>query len=301
VASLTKLAVALAVLRLADAGACTWRDPLVRYLPEAAAAQAGVTLQTLLTHTSGLPSSYPDEPAMYQLGLTWPAIAQACVRTALTQPPRTSVHYSGVGYSLLALIVERVTGQPFATALRDLVLAPLGIEAYLGQEPPRPPAVIDVDQSPFTGTPLEFYNSRFFRSLGEPAGGLLTTAAGALGLLSAFQGYPPSFLQTETAAAATQNQVAALGGGVPGWFTLSHCPWGLGPALAPTFPWVPNEASLRSFGHTGASGCMAWCDPAVERAWVVLGTKIPDNGWCDHIFPHIGAALLAADAGNAPA
>ena len=102
-------------------------------------------------------------------------------------------------------------------------------------------------------------------------------------------------------AAATQNQVAALGGGEPGWFTLRHCPWGLGPALAQTFPWVPNEASLRSFGHTGASGCMAWCDPAVERTWVVLGTKIPDNGWCDHIFPYIGAALLAADADDDPA
>jgi CubicO group peptidase (beta-lactamase class C family) len=120
---------------LADAGALHWRDPLVHYLPEAAAAQPGVTLQALLTHTSGLPSSYPDEPAMYQLGLTWPAIAQACIRTALAQPPRTSVHYSGVGYSLLALIVERVTGQPFAIALHHLVLAPLGIEAYLGQEP----------------------------------------------------------------------------------------------------------------------------------------------------------------------
>jgi hypothetical protein len=93
--------------------------------------------------------------------------------------------------------------------------------------------VIDVDQSPFTGTPLEFYNSRFFRTLGEPAGGLLTTAAGALRLVSAFQGYPPSFLHPETTTAATQNQVAALGGGVPGWFTLRHCPWGLGPALAP--------------------------------------------------------------------
>jgi CubicO group peptidase (beta-lactamase class C family) len=61
-----------------------------------------VTLHALLTHTSGLPCSYPDEAALYQLGLTWPMITQACVRAALVQPPNTLVCYSGVGYSLLA-------------------------------------------------------------------------------------------------------------------------------------------------------------------------------------------------------
>ncbi len=296
VASISKLAVALAVLRLADAGALSWRDPLTRYLPDAAAAQPGVTLQSLLTHTSGLPSSYPDEPELYQLGLTWPMIAQACLRTGLAQPPNSSVCYSDVGYSLLAIVVERITRQPFAAALSNLVLVPLGIEAYLGQEPQRPAAMIDVERSLFTGTPLEFYNSHFFRTLGEPAGGLFTNAAGALRLVAAYQQYPLGFLSAETAEAATQNQVAGLGGGVAGWFHLSNCRWGLGPALAPTFPWIPKEASTRSFGHTGASGCIVWCDPAVNRAWVVLGTKIADSGWCDQLFPQLGAALLTTPA-----
>jgi CubicO group peptidase (beta-lactamase class C family) len=257
VASITKLAVALAVLRLADTGLLDWRDPLARYLPDAAAVQPEVTLRSLLTHTSGLPSSYPEEPAMYKLGLTWPAIAAACLRTALVQPPNTSVLYSGVGYSLLAVVVERLTGQSFAAALADLVFTPLGIEAYLGVEPPRAPAVIDVENSLFTGTPLEFYNSTFFRLLGEPAGGLLTTAAGALRLVGAYRSIRFSFLQPATAAAATHNQVGTLGGGVPGWFTLPHCPWGLGPALYPTLPGVPVEASSGSFGHSGATGS-AW-------------------------------------------
>jgi CubicO group peptidase (beta-lactamase class C family) len=293
VASITKLAVALAVLRLADAGALDWRHSLADYLPDAAAAQPGVTVRSLLTHTSGLPSSYPEEPAMYRLGLTWPAIAAACLRTALVQPPSTSVVYSGVGYSLLALVVERITGQSFATALTELVFAPLGIEAYLGVEPPRVPAVIDVQNSPFTGTPLEFYNSAFFRTLGEPAGGLLTTAAGVLQLVDAYRSITPHFLQADTALAATHNQVGGLGGGVPGWFTRTHCPWGLGPALADTFPWVPLEAGSESFGHTGATGCLVWCDPGADIAWALLGTKIPDNGWCDTVFPRIGAAILA--------
>jgi beta-lactamase class C len=293
VASITKLAVALAVLRLADMGALDWNDPLVHYLPDAAAAQPGVTLCSLLTHTSGLPNSYPEEPEMYKLGLTWPAIAMACLRTALVQAPDTSVLYSGVGYSLLAVVVERITGQPFAAALADLVLRPLGIEAYLGVEPPRSPAIIDVGNSLFTGTPLEFYNSAFFRTLGEPAGGLLTTASGSLRLIGAYQSITPNFLQPDTAAAATRNQTGALGGGVSGWFTLPHCPWGLGPALYPTLPGVPVEASSASFGHTGATGCLAWCDPVADVTWALFGTKISDNGWCDRAFPQIGAAILA--------
>jgi CubicO group peptidase (beta-lactamase class C family) len=294
VASITKLAVALAVLRLADGGALDWRDSLARYLPDAASAQPGVTLCSLLTHTSGLPSSYPEEPAMYKLGLTWSAIAKACLRTALVQPPDTSVVYSGVGYSLLAVVVERITRQPFAAALTDLVFVPLGIEAYLGVEPPRTPAVIDVEDSLFTGTPLEFYNSAFFRTLGEPAGGLLTTPTGVLGLVGAYQSITPGFLQPDTAAAATRNQIGSLGGGVPGWFTRRHCPWGLGPALYPTLPGVPVEASSGSFGRTGATGCLVWCDPAADITWALLGTKIPDNSWCDTTFPQLGTAILAS-------
>jgi CubicO group peptidase (beta-lactamase class C family) len=294
VASITKLAVALAILRLTDGGALDWRDPLACYLPDAASAQPGVTLRSLLSHASGLPNSYPEEPAMYKLGLTWPAIAKACLRTALVQSPDTSVLYSGVGYSLLVVVVERITGQPFAAALTDLVFAPLDIEAYLGVEPPRTPAVIDVEDSSFTGTPLEFYNSAFFRTLGEPAGGLLTTPAGVLGLVSAYQSIPSVFLQPDTAVAATRNQVGSLGGGVPGWFTRPHCPWGLGPALYPTIPGVPVEVSPGSFGHTGSTGCLVWCDPAADITWALLGTKIPDNGWCDTAFPQLGAAILAS-------
>src|SRR6266516_805498 len=47
VASITKLATALAVLRLADVGELGLDDPLSRHLPEAAAARAGINLRNL--------------------------------------------------------------------------------------------------------------------------------------------------------------------------------------------------------------------------------------------------------------
>ncbi|MHB0869265.1 MAG: serine hydrolase domain-containing protein, partial [Chloroflexota bacterium] len=129
VASVTKLATALAVLRLVDADVLSLDDPLARHIPEAvSAAHQGVTLRRLLSHTSGLPLDLSPDEAAYGPGLDWPALAAACLRTALRHPPLTQVQYSNVGYGLLAVAVERRTGQPFPAALRSLVLEPLRIE-----------------------------------------------------------------------------------------------------------------------------------------------------------------------------
>lgn len=228
VASTTKLAVALAILRLQDMGALHVQDQIARYVPEAVVASSGITLRSLLAHTSGVPESYPQEADIYGLDLTWSRIAQACLETPLVETPHTKVRYSDVGYSLLAVIVERVTGQPFPAALQTLVCAPLGLEAYLGVVPPRRPAVIDVGDSLFAGTPLEFYNSPFFQVLGEPASGLVTTVVGALCLVRAYHDSAATLLTMETQAAARSDQTDHLGGGIPGWFDLITAAGGWG-------------------------------------------------------------------------
>ena len=140
VASVTKLATALAVLRLAAQG-LDLDAPLTGVLPDAAAARPGVTLRTLLCHTAGLPDDVAPAAAPYAPGLDWPVLAQACLSTPLVKPPHTRVHYSNVGPGLLAIVVERLTGLAFGPALTQLVLAPLGIDGYLGVEPPQQPAM----------------------------------------------------------------------------------------------------------------------------------------------------------------
>lgn len=53
------------------------------------------------------------------------------IRLAATQPlyfpPGTGYHYSNVGFEVLGLVIETVTGRPLATAYRDQILAPLGL------------------------------------------------------------------------------------------------------------------------------------------------------------------------------
>ncbi len=294
IASITKLATALSVLRLVDAGTLALDDPLARYLPDAAAAGPDVTIRTLLCHLSGLPLDVPEDLAPYGPGLDWPTLAVGCLGTPPRWPPVTRVQYSNVGYGLLAIVVERVTGQGFSTALQALVIRPLGTDAYLGVEPPRPPVVLADVRGPFAGTSLAPYNSAFWRSLALPWAGLLTTAAGALALVRAFQGQPLGLLTLETLAAATRNQTDDLGGGMAPPLIWPRCPWGLGPELRDekTPHWTPPAAGPSSFGHAGMSGCVAWATPDSDVAWAILGTRTADGGWLVRRGPALGAAIL---------
>ncbi len=295
VASVTKLATALAVLRLVDGGILQLDEPLVRYIPEAAAAaDYRVTPRRLLSHTAGLPLDLPRGSARYAPGLSWPVLAAACLQAPLEQVPGLRVQYSNVGYGLLAALVERETGEPFPAALQRLVLQPLGIEGYLGDQPPRPVVVLGGVKGRHAGTELEPFNSAFWRSLALPWGGLLTTAAGALALVRAFRGFPSGFLRPETAAESTRNQAGDLPGGFVQPLLWPHCPWGLGPEMRDEkVPhWAPPQAGPDSFGHSGASGCVVWCDPRADVAWTILGTRTAEGGWLIRQGPPIGAAIL---------
>ncbi|HEU5099655.1 MAG TPA: serine hydrolase domain-containing protein [Roseiflexaceae bacterium] len=300
VASVTKLATALAVLRLADQGGLTLDDQLSEHLPEAVAAQHGVTIRTLLSHTSGLPVDVAPSLAAYAPGLDWPKLCAACLETPLEEPAGTRVQYDNVGYGLLAAVVEWRTNQGFTDALRELVLDPLGVEGYLGDEPPREAATLADVRGAHRGGELEPFNSAFWRSLALPWAGLLTTAEGALALVRAFQGYPAGFLQPSTQAEAIRDQTGGLAGGLARPLYWTPCPWGLGPDILghKTPHWAPAEAGPDSFGHSGASGCLAWATPADGVAWAMLGARTADSGWLLRRAPAIGAAIVTETAEN---
>lgn len=267
VASITKLATALAVLRLVERGVLGLDDPLARHLPDAAAAREGVTPRRLLSHTAGLSDDVAPELAPYGPALDWPTLARACLATAPVTPPGVGVSYSNVGPGLLAVVVERLTGRQFSAALRELVLEPLGIEAYLGEEPPRAAAGIAGDLGEHTGTELDPYNSPFWRSLALPWGGLVTTAAGALALVRAFAGRPAGFLSPALLAEATRDQADGRPGRMV-FLEWPRCPWGLGVELRgdKTPHWTPAEASPIRLRRT----------PAPVAAWP---GQTPRPGW----------------------
>jgi beta-lactamase class C len=172
------------------------------------------------------------------------------------------------------------------------VLAPLGVEGYLGEEPPRPPAAIADVRGAHAGGALEPFNSPFWRSLALPWAGLVTTADGALALVRAFQGAPGGFLSPATRARAVQSQTGDLGGGFVPPMRWERAPWGLGPEIrgAKRPHWLP-ESMPDAYGHAGASGTLAWADPGTQISFALLGMRSAEGGWLLRRGPALVAAL----------
>ena len=120
-ASLSKPVFAYAVLRLVDAGKFALDTPLSLHAPDYVADDrraAAVTVQHVLSHTSGLPN--------------WRS-ADLPLRTYF--PPGERFSYSGEGFVWLQYAVEAVTDEPLDTTLRRLIFEPLGMHrsSYIWQ------------------------------------------------------------------------------------------------------------------------------------------------------------------------
>ena len=124
-ASMTKQFTAAAILLLAEDGRLSLDDPARKYLPLPEATQA-ITLRQMLQHTSGL-IDYED---LIPAGTTAQLHDADVLRLLASEnrtyfAPGTRYRYSDSGYSLLSLIVAKVSGRDFATFLHDRIFAPL--------------------------------------------------------------------------------------------------------------------------------------------------------------------------------
>jgi CubicO group peptidase (beta-lactamase class C family) len=298
VASITKLATALAVLRLVESGLIDLDRPISASIPEATAKDPGVTPRRLLSHASGLPYELDDSAGPLPPAEDWPRLAERCRQTPLEARPGTRVRYSNVGYGLLAILVEQALGVDFPSALTDLVVRPLGIEAYFGAVPPRSAVRLSDVRGTYAGTEFEAFNTDNWYRRGLPWSGLLTTASGALRLVQEF-GDAPSLIRPETSRAAVSNQTDALSGGFVPPLVWKTCWWGLGPDVRDNKSphWTPATANSSTFGHAGASGTLAYVDPVNNVAWAILGSRTADNGWLLLAGPAIASLLLDEAAG----
>ncbi len=122
--SITKQFTAAAILRLEELGKLRTTDSIARWFPAAAGPKRAITLHQLLTHTAGFESDYA--PGDY-VPNTRTEYMQRMLDGPLMSPPGTEHEYSNAGYSMLAAIIEMVTGKEFEAALTELVLAPAGM------------------------------------------------------------------------------------------------------------------------------------------------------------------------------
>lgn len=123
--SLSKQFTAAAILRLEEEGKLRTTDSLTRFFDSVPEDKRGITLHQLLTHTSGVVPLVTFNRD--QLETDRDAFVRRTLATPLRNPPGAAYLYSNAGYSLLAAVVEKVSGRPFAEFLRDELFALAGL------------------------------------------------------------------------------------------------------------------------------------------------------------------------------
>ena len=229
-ASVTKLATALAVLTAVDDGSIDLGEP---------AGPPGSTVRHLLAHASGLP--FDGDVVLARAG--------------------TRRIYSNAGFDALGALLESRDGRPFAVALSDRVLAPLGM------------ADTELVERPSQG-------------LHGPLGDAVALARELL---------RPTLIGDALASEATSVVFAGLKGVLPGVASFDPLDWGLGFEIRDGKQphWTGSRNSPTTFGHFGGAGTFLWVDPTIDRAVVCL-TDREFDAWALEAWPRFSDSVVAA-------
>lgn len=125
IGSISKTFTAAAVELLAARGSLRYGESLERLIPEYRYAK-DVTIAQLLDHTAGIPDFYaiPGFASVRVQNLPLPDIVRWLSRYPLDFRPGSKNRYSNSGYILLALAIERASGESYAVFLRDNIFKP---------------------------------------------------------------------------------------------------------------------------------------------------------------------------------
>ena len=287
IASMTKPITGAAILMLQDDGKLNVADPVAKYLPEFASLKtpsgkpANLTITQILTHTSGLGEAggqaAKDAKTLSDLVPLWLA-------APMQYEPGAKWKYTQSGINAAARIVEVVSGQTFDAFLQKRLFDPLGMKdtTFYPTDAQRARLASAYAKNKDTGSLDPVPPRADFGTRGRPPqgnGGLYSTApdyarfcqmllaggtldgrrylsADAMKFLSTPQtgDLPTGFFQNDTFG----NRGANYG-------------WGIGTCvLRKPHEGVAEVLSPGSFGHGGAWGTQAWCDPVRGAAYVLM-------------------------------
>lgn len=136
--SMTKPFTAAAIMLLADEGKLDVTDDITRFLPDYPTQGKTITIENLLTHTSGIKND-TDIPSFVD-NVTADLSVQQLIDFFKDEPlgfdPGSRYAYSNSGYVLLGAIIERISGLSYASFMAQHIFEPLGMThtAYEGHE-----------------------------------------------------------------------------------------------------------------------------------------------------------------------
>jgi CubicO group peptidase (beta-lactamase class C family) len=125
IGSITKQFTGAGILKLEMAGKLSVNDLMSKYFDGVPDDKKDITLHHLLTHSAGFPGGIGGD---YEDISTADFVSRA-LNTRLKFKPGSDYNYSNVGFSLLAIIIEKVSGQSYENFLRENLFLPAGMEA----------------------------------------------------------------------------------------------------------------------------------------------------------------------------
>jgi CubicO group peptidase (beta-lactamase class C family) len=267
-ASLTKPLVCGALVS-ATRPALDLLTPPGRYLPEWKATRYdGVTLESLLTHTSGLPAWYP----VYARGEGAAAYRRTLAGIEPVAPPGERVLYSDLNFLVLGDVLEGHFSAGLEESFAALVATPAGSGA--GYLPGRSPDVAATEKGDATerrmAAELGVDYPRFRTGVvwGEVHDGNALRRGGVAGNAGLFGTAQDVWRLARTWLGSPRRALA--GDRTPALAEARGLAWqgkrGAGSAITA----MPDSA----FGHTGFTGTSAWVDPDSGRVAVLLTNRI---------------------------
>ena len=294
IASISKLVTAIAIMKLSEEGKLSLNDKV--FGPDGILNDPyfnnpkdkrvfKITVAHLLSHEGGWSQRWGDQMFMPltiadKMGMKPPVDTRTIIRYALDKrlhfTPGTGRSYSNLGYSILGLVVEKVSGMTYEDYCRNMILEPVGIfDMTLARNLPTQKAPYEVTyHTPRDVVPKPSiygtgelvspsYGGNDIEALGG-AGAWLSTAPDLMRLLLAIDGFDtrPDILSPESIGLMTDNQndLAPLG-----WKTTIY-----------------NGTWWRTGSFPGSAGMMK--RQADGTAWVVLLNSSTWNGPEIHSF-----------------
>ncbi|NUP71946.1 MAG: serine hydrolase [Gemmatimonadaceae bacterium] len=292
--SVAKQFTATAMMLLVQDGKLSLDDDVRKYLPEVPDFGKKITIRNLLTHTSGLRDQWGllglrGSPPGSQVHSFATILDLVSHQKALNFDPGAEYLYSNTGYTLAAIIVQRVSGQPFATFTEERMFKPLGMTNTRWRADFT--TVVRNRATAYSGTASAGFHldMPFTNVIGN--GGLLTTV-GDLLKWNAFLDAPPAALGGPTLVQTLETPMIFNNGRKSGY--------ALGLSVA-------TRDGIREVSHAGATaGYRTWLARYPERGMSVavlcnLASANPTslgNQAMDVIMPRPAASPVAAAVGT---
>jgi CubicO group peptidase (beta-lactamase class C family) len=298
-ASITKPITYLGAMLLVERGQLNLSDRVTRYVPEFSAHGKEETLVGhLFTHTSGLPDMLKDNEQLRRDHAPLKKFLDGASRdTVPLFKAGTKLSYQSMGTAVVAEIVQRLSGKPIADFLRQEIFEPLGLKSTaLGSKGLPRERMVRVQVPAYQANADWDWNSEYWLELGAPWGGLLTTpedfAVLCQLMLSGGAWAGVRLLSPAAVKAMTTNRLDDLPD-LPEPVRRTQ-PWGLGWRM--NHPGMPDSwgdlLGRHVFGHTGATGTMAWMDPQTQGFCLLLTSAIREKApWR---LVHLSNAVAAA-------